>query len=90
MKEDSTPEPIERILAANIEIQGLRIDAKTHNLEVGFAEAVPEPSVLDKIDASLGRELPDPEMVMHSPKVKHSPAIDGADAHFIITISAPA
>ena len=82
MKEDSSPEPIERILAANLEVQGLRIDAETHNLEVGFADAVPAPSVLDKIDASLNRELPDPEVVMHSPKVMHSPAMDGKGAPF--------
>jgi Cd2+/Zn2+-exporting ATPase len=76
------PEPIERILAENPQIEGLRIDAEKHDLEVGFADAVPAEPVLAKIDASLQRELPDPQVVMHSPGVAHAPETDGADVHF--------
>ncbi len=82
MKPNPHPEPIERILAENPRVEGLRIDAEKHDLEIGFADGVPAEPVLAKIDASLHHELPDPEVVMHSPEVVHPPGTDGAGVHF--------
>ncbi|HSI14359.1 MAG TPA: hypothetical protein VK961_20080, partial [Chthoniobacter sp.] len=82
MKADQNPGPIERILAVNPQIEGLRIDAEERDLEVGFAEEVPPAPVLAKIDKSLSHDLPNPELVVHSPEVFHTPGVEGAKVHF--------
>jgi Cd2+/Zn2+-exporting ATPase len=78
MKPEPQPEAIKHILAENPQVAGVRIDAAKHDLEIGFAETVPPAPVLEQIDASLSRELPDPESVMHSSTVQHAAAA-GAD-----------
>jgi Cd2+/Zn2+-exporting ATPase len=80
MKPDPQPEPIERILADNPQIEGVRIDPVKRDLEIGFTDSMPAAQVLEKIDASLHRELPDPDVVMHSPEVLHPPGTNGAGA----------
>ncbi|EDY19083.1 heavy metal translocating P-type ATPase [Chthoniobacter flavus Ellin428] len=82
MEPDSHPKSIERILRNNPEIEGLRIDAVKHDVEVGFAEVIPDSPAISKIDASLARELPDPGAVIHSPEVCHSQEQGNADEVF--------
>jgi Cd2+/Zn2+-exporting ATPase len=71
METDPHPKSIERLLRENPDIEGLRIDAVKRDVEIGFAEAMPASEVIEKIDAALSRELPDPGVVVHAPEEAH-------------------
>jgi len=71
MKPEPDADPIKRILTDNPEIDSVRIDKENHRLDIGFAEELPPEPELSKIDASVCRELPNPESAMHSPDLVH-------------------
>src|SRR3954465_5413411 len=81
MKPEPQPEAIKHILAENPEVAGVRIDAEKRDLEIGFSETVPPAPVLEQIDASLSRELPDPESVLHSSAIQHAATADAEGFH---------
>ena len=76
MKNKPDTRAVERLLDRNPEIERLRIDPAKRDVRVGFSEAVPAKPVLAKIDASLTRDLPDPEAVVHPPEDAHAEAGD--------------
>ena len=71
MKSDSHAASVERLLTVNPEIERLRIDTLNRDIRVGFSYSVPPAPVLAKIDASLTRELPNPEAIVHPPEAPH-------------------
>lgn len=82
MNPEPQPGAIERILASNPEVDRLRIDSEEREVEVGFVGSAPPEKVLERIDASLNRELREPQSIMHSPELQHAPAPEGTDAGF--------
>jgi len=80
MKRRLDADAVERLLAGIPEIERVRIDAGKRAVKVGFFHAVPDARVLEKIDASLGRELPDPEAAVHPPEAAHPDGTDGKKA----------
>lgn len=83
MEPTEHPEQIKRIFADNPQVERLRVDASTQDLDVGFADSLPDGSVLEQIDKSLHRELADREIAGHSSAVVHpvDSAVSDRDFH---------
>ena len=82
MKPEPGSNPIDRILTNNPEIDRLRVEKGKDDLEVGFSETLPPASTVERIEASLQRELPDPNVVIHSPAIVHSAEAKDGGARF--------